>query len=342
MALAEGLHPLYFRATTAAAFFGRRFAGTNFHPFSGALAFTSVANVLWELSTIFGSARLGANDQGRHVTVHAIGDALTWAPYHSHDDLLWLELPTDDGADDRPPAPVPAARPTSAAPADVSAAHGPQPPRVPADRRRGGTATQTAVRYKYSVEGLIRLVDRLDTHRELALGNVMELLGVRTPSGLKDYRRFLQSGQAIILGDNTWTAAPSLSILAIALRNVDIPGVRATLREFPSYAALAQAIEQQAIGVPIEPEVFGRAAATLTAWAELTGLGAHVHGTGFFATPTVPNDAAFAEVATTAFEGVRGDGRWVATGRWLEQLIVRDGIHPNITRLRIQTASAAA
>ena len=219
--------------------------------------------------------------------------------------------------------------------------HGPQPPRVPADRRRGGTATQTAVRYKYSVEGLIRLVDRLDTHRELALGNVMELLGVRTPSGLKDYRRFLQSGQAIILGDNTWTAAPSLSILAIALRNVDIPGVRATLREFPSYAALAQAIEQQAIGVPIEPEVFGRAAATLTAWAELTGLGAHVHGTGFFATPTVPNDAAFAEVATTAFEGVRGDGRWVATGRWLEQLIVRDGIHPNITRLRIQTASAA-
>ena len=341
MALAEGMHPLYFRATTAAAFFGRRFTGTNFHPFSGALAFTSVANVLWELSTIFGSARLGATDPARHVTVHAIGAALPWAPYHSHDDLLWLELPTDDdGADDRLPAPVPAARPTSTAAADVSAG-GPQPPRLPAHGHRGGTATQTAGRYKYSVAGLIRLVDRLDTHQELALGNVMEILGVRTPSGLKDYRRFLQSGQAVILGDKTWTAAPSLSILAIALRNIDIPGVRGALREFPSYTALAQAIEQQPVGVPIEPEVFGRAAPTLTAWAEITGLGAQVHGTGFFATPTVPNDAAFAEVATTAFEGVRGDGRWVATGRWLEQLIVTAGIHPTITRLRIQTASAA-
>ena len=336
MALAEGMQPLYFRAATAGAFFGRRFTGSNFHPFSGALVFTSVADVLWELATAFGSARLGATDAGSQVTVHAIGDDLTWAPYHSHDDLLWLELPTEGGADRQrspgaPPVPAFVAAP------NVSATVGSQQ----AGGGRHEVEPRSAGRYKYSVAGLIRLVDRLEMQQELALGDVMEILGVRTPNGLTDYRRFLQSGGAVVCEDKGWTATPSLSSLAIALRNADIAAVRAALGNFPSYAAFAQAVRQQPIGVPIDPGPLGRAAATLAAWGEITELGTHVHGTGFCGTPTTPTDGEFADIAIAAFEEVRADDGWGATGRWLEQLVMRNGVHPNVTRLRVQTAGAS-
>ena len=346
MALAEGMQPLYFRATTAAGFFGRRLTGTNFHPFSGALAFTSVSSVLWELATIFGSARLGAPDADRYVTIHAIGDELAWAPYHCHDDLLWLDLPANHGPDaDHSPAGGTPPRPTPRAPAEAPAGRTPPPlPLAHAGRSRGGggpTTRETYGRYKYSVAGLIRLVDGLDTQQELLQGDVMDILGVRTRSGLKDYRRFLESAHAVMINNDTWAAERSLSTLAIALRNVDIAGVRTALRAFPSYQALEDALRHQQIGAVMDTTVFGRAGATATAWAEIAELGAGVHGAGFFVTPTVPDDERFAEIATAAYEMLQTDGRWVATGRWLEQLIVTDGIHPNIARLRVQTASAA-
>ena len=356
MALAEGMRPLYFRATNAAAFFGRRLTGTNFHPFSGALSFTSVSNVLWELATIFGSARIGTIDAERYVTIHAIGDDLTWAPYHAHDDLLWLERPANRG---RPPGDSQADRtlPAAAGPlaatvpqahAPVPGAQGPQqapPTQASPDHRRpaaSGHATPPQLgRYKYSVAGLIRLVDRLDAQEELPVGMVMEILSVRTPSGLKDYRRFLESGHAVVTSKETWLAMEPLRRLAIALRNVDVAGVRAALHTFPSYEALERMLGHQEVGTAIDGSVFGRASATFTALAEITALGALVRGVGFFVTPTVPDDETFAELATQAFDSLQGDGRWVATGRWLEQLIVSAGIHPDMARRRLQTASAA-
>ena len=62
MAMAEGLSPLYFRSSRAASLFGRRLTGTNFHPFAGSICTRAVADVLWELATIFGTARLTTSD----------------------------------------------------------------------------------------------------------------------------------------------------------------------------------------------------------------------------------------------------------------------------------------
>ena len=343
MAMAEGIRPLYFRATTAAAFFGRHLTGTNFHPFSGVLSFTSVSDVLWELATIFGIASLGATDTERRVTVHAIGDELTWAPYHSQDDLLWLELPANHGrADEDPkaggtlPAVSPPTNPT--VPPAETPIGGPQRPQQAAPTQ---TTTATLGRYKYSVDGLIRLVDRLDTSQELPVRDVMEILGVHTASGLKDYRRVLESGQAVMVNNATWSATRALSLVAIALRNADISGLRTALRIVPSYEALERLIREQPIGAAVDAAVFGRARSTFTALAEVTELGAQVYGAGVFATPTVPDDETFAEIATSAYDRLQDDGGWVATGRWLEELIVGDGIAPNIARQRLQTASGA-
>lgn len=382
MALAEGMRPLYFHAATAKALFSRRFTGTNFHPFSGALSFTGVSDVLWELATIFGSARLGVSDANEYVTVHAIGDDLAWAPYHSHDDLLWLESNSRDPAPSRSRmgnSPLESSGPgSSQASAGQATRHGlshgerdeddqrsgphegSEPmarqrpdPRVDAaealglgfrdgDRAKvGPEGERLGGRYKYSVAALLSLVDRLDADQELPVSDVMEVLGVRTASGLKDYRRFLESGGAIAVDSKTWSAARPLSALAVALRNLDIVSIRKVLHGFPSYATLMRGIKGQPIGAPMDWAAFGRAGATLGAWAELTELGAPVHGSGFFVTPAMPDDDDFAAIAVAAYEKIRGDGQWVATGRWLEQLIVEHGIHPNNARVRVHTASGA-
>ena len=339
MALAEGMRPLYFRATTAGALFGRRLTGTNFHPFSGALSLTSVSDVLWELATIFGSARLGPADGEQYVTVLAIGDDLTWAPYHSQADLLWLELPVTHG--DVVPRSLTPRVPRAEAPTGGARRPQESPPTHRRGRDTARTATPSLGRYKYSVARLVRLVDRLDTHQELRIGDVMEILAVRTPSGLEDYRRFLESGHAIIVNKETWRTARPLSRMATALREVDVADLRAALRAFPSYEALEGVLRNQKIGAAVDATFFGRANATFTALAEITELGAHTPDAGLFVTPTVPDGDTFAEIATAAYERLQNDGGWVATGRWLETLIVKDGIHPNRARMGFQAAGAA-
>ena len=90
MALAEGVTPLYFKAIRAADFFGKRFAGQTFDPFSGDIQRTPLTSVLWELATAFGAARL-ESDNGSTFEVSALGEGMDWSPYHSFDDLLWCK-----------------------------------------------------------------------------------------------------------------------------------------------------------------------------------------------------------------------------------------------------------
>ena len=59
----------------------------------------------------------------------------------------------------------------------------------------------------------------------------------------------------------------------------------------------------------------------------------------FFATPNDPVDSVFAEIAVSAYQRLEQDGDWVATGRWLEELIMAEGIHPNIACRLLQVAS---
>ena len=282
MAMVERIGPIYFRTAGADAFFGKRFTGANFHPFSGELHTTSIPEILWELATISGCARLSAEDPERNLTVHAIGDELAWAPYHSQDDLLWVEFP--DGAAS-PRGPV--ARGTEATPSPERESHAvAEAPRESRARlaTRGrplGEGAKAAL-YKVNLDRLFALIDKLETRQQLPLNDVMTTLGVRTASGLNDYRRFLESGEAIIVGEGSWSAAPSLSRIAVVLQNLDTDELRKELRSFPAYVELERVLSQEAVGVAFDTTTFGRAASTYTALAE---LGASVHGKGFFVTP---------------------------------------------------------
>lgn len=336
MALAEGMRPLFFRAAKADAFLNRRLTGTNLDPFTGELYTVGIPAVLWELATNFGRARLESADRSHTLIVDAIGENLAWTPYHSYDDLLWIS-PTRG----TPDAAAIYDSPVSSTPDDddatEAAAQSRSAPRQQPDA--GPKPSPKPLFYRVGVDPLFRLVDALETDQRLPIASVAATLGVSVLSGTGEYRRYLLSGRAITTNEESWSAAPSLTPLAIALRSGDSNDLRKALRSFPSYAMLEGLLTEQRVGNPLDVNLFGRAKSTCVALAELTGIGASVHGAGFFATPAEPDDRSFATVAVSAYDRLEPGGGWVATGRWLEELIVRDGIHPDMARLRLQTAS---
>ena len=338
MALAEGMRPLFFRAAKASAFLGRRLAGTNLHPFTGEMYTVSIPAVLWELATIFGTARLATADHADALVVDAIGEDLAWTPYHSYDDLLWISAKRT----------TPDAARTSDSPASVSSTRDDYDVTMDSAQSRPSLRKQPDVGasppprphlYRVSIDRLFRLVDALETDQRLPIGVVAATLGLRVLGGIGEYRRYLQSGHAITTDEESWSAAPPLTPLAIALRSGDSRDLRQALLSFPSYAVLEGMLAEQPVGDPVDPHAFGRSKSTCVALAELTGLGAFVYGAGFFTTPREPDDRSFATIAVSAYDSIEPGGGWVATGSWLEELIIREGIHPNIARLRLQTAS---
>ena len=281
MAMAEGMHPLYFRTAKAKAFFDKCFTGTHFHPFSGEIRTTSIPEVLWELATIFGSARLATEDK-KSLSVHAIGKDLAWTPYHSHDDLLWVEFPGSRTPPRRSATVAPSPSADDLSILEISSG---DRSHAAAQRQRlseGGDTKHKPFPYRFSLAQLVTLIDRLDTVQQLSINSVMTLLGARTASGIKDYRRFLESGGAITVDEENWTAAPHLKLTAIAIRNLDICALREALRAFPSYAELEQMLSEQPVGEAFEVTTDERTKSTFETLAEITEIGASVYKSGFF------------------------------------------------------------
>ena len=354
MAITEGLMPLYFRSAKAEALFGRTHTGSNLRPFDGRLVGTGLAEVLWELATIFGTARLASADGSPRVTVHAIGGKLAWAPYQSHDDLLWVE--THDGALTAPPmntraSPVQegekyaVSRPqrgglratihrareradvTASAPAPAEDAGGPR------------EDTRTAF-YKMSAESLFQLVEELDREQTLSESRVAIIINAQKPSGLSDYRRFLSAGGALTVSDGMWQAGAALRPISAALANADAERLAEALDSMPAYAWVRHALREAPRGVPYPTrEAFKRAEVTYTTLAEATLLGAGVQNRGFFPTNARPSDEEFVPIALEAYGRLSSEGGWASTGQWLEELIAINGVHPLTARLRLQGAA---
>ena len=361
MAITEGLPPLYFSSAKAEALFGRTHAGSNLRPFDGGLTATSFAAILWELATIFGTARLCADDGTPRVSIHAIGDGFAWTPYQSQDDLLWMEThqPGSGAA-----APAPAAPP-------AGAVAGKETPKPPAPPRRGAERLREAVRerdtmaadaatteangnpedglgkaggkaplYKMSVDSLFRLIEELDRQQSVPEARVMVIIDAQKTSGLADYRRFLQSGDAVAFEGESWQARPPIRAISIALANSDAEALAQALEVFPAFVSLRDMLSRAAVGEPVPVrEVYKRADATFIMLAEVTMLGAPVFGKGFFQTLTRPSDEEFACHAIEAFSKLPKEGGWASSGHWLEELIEHHGIHPLVARRRLDSAS---
>ena len=334
MALAEGVTPLYFRAVRADDFFGRRLAGQTFDPFTGQLRRTPLALVLWELATAFGSARL-TGGKGRSFTVSALDEEMSWSPYHSVNDLLWCEqAPTSTTGE--PSSPVRGQiRSGRSGGAAVSQEETAEPS---GDVRR--TARKASSFQVFDVGRLFRLICALDDEEEMSEPRVMELLGVRSPRGGSEYRRFLSSADLVSVTDGNWKAEPPIQPLSAALRNERTEELRDVLLNAPSFSTFAAHIGQSEVGSALDLSgVVARGTNNYRILGEITLLCALVRTEGVYPTPTTPDAATFARTALDRFTELdRGEGL-IATGTWLESLIRNDGIHPEIARRRLDEAS---
>jgi hypothetical protein len=193
---------------------------------------------------------------------------------------------------------------------------------------------------RFNVSQLLGLIDKLDNGQTMAEESIIDAVGARNRDGIEEYRRFLISAGFISVQDQKWMVTPELQSLAVSLRNEDIDEVRRLLLAAPSYDLFFRRISETAIGKVWEPNEFTRSAATYRTLGEVTRLCAPISEEGLYPTPNVPDPVAFAPIAIGRFRALdQGDGL-IATGAWLEDLIRKDGIHPEIARIRLNDASA--
>ena len=339
MALAEGINPLYFQSTNRDTFWGQHFTGVNYHPFTENLHSTSIPAILWDLATMAGTARLESTDgPKRTLEVWATRSDLPWLPQHSREDLLWTEyfgsVPTPSSRSTDPNQSNAQTADDDIEPDDTEIPSMPRP--MQSDSHRSSEPSLLLLSFR--VDRMIALIDELDTQQELSVVNVLKTLGIRSVRA-REYRRFLESGNAVSLRDDSWFATPVLRSIAVAVRGRNMHEFRKSLRSLQVFRALEAHFSKCEVGSEIPLDQFGRARTSYSALAEITGLGARVYGSGFFATPRTPDNTQFCSIAIETYNHLRGASDWVATGQWLESLVSKEGIHPETARRKLQTCS---
>ena len=322
MALAEGMTPLYFTAVKCADFFGALLTGRTFNPFTGDICNVPLTQVLWELATAFGVARLQWEDGGA-ITISASSDDASWSPFQSANDLLWF---TEHEVD-------------RIAPADRQ--DSPAVRTQTADRETTTVVKHTTRQVSFqrmNINSLLRLICSLDDNQRLDGLQVAALLDVRSSRSVDEYRRFLLAAGLLEIDDDSWVAEASVRRLSVALRNENTAALREALLEAPSFAAFDAHLAKSTVGHAVDMSHLSRSAATYRTLGELTLTCASVGG-DVFVTPARPEPALFSQIALRRFRELDGGDGLVATGRWLESLIRHDGVHPEVARRDLERAS---
>ncbi len=334
MALSEGVSPLYFRAVDGTQLFGRRLTGANLHPFGGRLQFTSASLLLWECAASFGRAKLETLDGAQSIEVVAFGKDFTWSPYHSRGDLLWMNGSSIE--------------PWSVVTSESSSAHVPLSGNTKKNAKGFEVRKSAGVKvreqnvnkgwYSFKVKLLFKLIEELEDQQTLEEREVLAILGTQAKSGAEEYRRFLSSGN--LIPARSWTSTPELQKLAIALRQEDILAARSAFQKIPSMKNFFEALNAIGVGRIWSRSTISRGVQAYMTLGEVLLLGATVSKVGYFSTPTHPSPREFAPVALAAFKTLdKGDGL-ISTGAWLEEMIMKYGIHPEISRILLKDASA--
>jgi hypothetical protein len=335
MAMSEGLVPLYFRSVDNGQLFGQRMTGANFHPFGGPLQCTPLSALLWECATAFGRAKLETPDGKERLEVAAFGKDFSWSPYHSKEDLLWMDgssispwkppapttdpiIPPVDDTAPKPATPAPAARPASrGAPAPVPFSGW----------------------YTFKVQALFDLIVMLDDQQTLTGEAVGNVVGSKAKSAAKEYRRFLRSGE--LIPPNSWSATSELQKLAIALRQNDLATAGGVFATVPSVARFFDGLAHTDIGQPWDSSLINRGVGGYMALGEILLAGASVTKSAYYSTPARPTAREFPPLALEAFRALDTGGGLISTGAWLERMIVQFGVHPELSRDLLMEASAA-
>ena len=333
MALAEGVLPIFIRDFQNEDFFGQRFAGQMFDPFTGSLKRTSLLAILWELTFTFGKVRVYSNNNN-YITLSAINPKHPWSTYHVVDDLLWCrpsisEIPSGSKAIGS----TQARHKVGTAPKDEHAAEATAPAVL-------ARAQPTRVGFqKFDVSRLIKLILSLDENHYLALPEVVDILRTSSTSSYQEYERFLRLADFLSVVDGKWYGTDKLEELSAALRNERVWELKELLLSSPSFKHFKEVVDTSPIGTAIPTTNFQWATRTYRVLGEITLIAASVGGKGLFPTPATPDVHSFAKIALQRFSELDDGADLVLTGQWLESLIQVNGIHPEIARLRLESAS---
>lgn len=329
MTLAEGVEVMYFRATQSEDFFGHRLTGRTLDPFSGTARSFPLSSLLWELATAFGSVRLMATNAADHFTVTAIGEELSWSPYHSFEDLLWCETGLEA------PSPVAATSPIRSSSID-------QDSNDAVHQGSGGHSRlvkESPTFYRFAVGKMFRLICSLDDQQSLDSKQVSAVLESTSKRRVNDYRRFLVSAGLISIEGTIWHSRPILQEASSAIRNERIERIRELFGSAPSVQEFTALLEKQGVGSPLGVSSVGQETSSYRRLGEVTLVCASVHGSGIYWTPNNPEAPEFARIAMERFSELADGEELVTIGAWLERMIVSDGIHPEVARRRLTEAS---
>ena len=333
MALAEGVLPIFIRDFQNEDFFGQRFAGQMFDPFTGNLRRTSLLAILWELTFTFGEVRVYRSNNN-YITLRAINPNHPWSTYHVVDDLLWCCPSTSaNSSGSTAIGSTEARRRVGAAPKD---GHAPEAT-APADLAR---SQPTRVGFqKFDVNRLIELILSLDDNQYLALPKVVDILRTRSISSYQEYERFLRLADFVSVVNDKWYSTDKLEELSAALRNERVWELRELLLSSPSFKHFKEIVDAGSVGTAIPTANFHGTTRTYKVLGEITHIAASVGKKGLFPTPTTPDVHSFAKIALERFSELNDGADLVLTGQWLESLIQVNGIHPEIARLCLDAAS---
>jgi hypothetical protein len=365
MTLAEGLHPLYFSSPPVGQVCGRTVTGTCFRPFAddageAPLFPIALTSILWEMACTFGSARLVTEDRSAHFAISSIGADLAWHPFHSRDDLLWtshfpLMRPTAASPETKATSNnlktlgstkgTDASRPTTKITSHQnerkdklpSAIDLPKPrATAPAVKRSPGVLTGS---YRFPVASMLDLVSAFAHKEQISDQDGMRLVGLETAKRYQDYRNFLLSGQFVTKKSGALSKLPPMDEFIDAIKARDLHRLRDSFLRVPSVAAFLEEIE---VGRPTTADTvrsIGRAAIpTYISLSEISCAAIDIASEGIYATPHSPPPSDFATLALDTYRALKGREEYILTGRWLEELVRRHGIHPIRARERLNEA----
>ena len=330
MTLGEGMQPIFFEATSFQTVSGRRLSGTTYDPFTGRVYPISLADLLWEFAVTFGMARLATPDESSSIEVCAMGDDLTWKPYHAKDDLLWVRSAAKPSTAQQTILPRQAAAQTEAPPVGLATA-GTEPVTTKVEVP-SGRAKAYAGSYKFSVPKMIALIDRLASEGRLRQDEALGVLSIKSPVQFEDYRNFLLAGGLIESGEHI-SATPALRDLLSALKTLDHASATALFKRVPSFTAFSDYLLENRPDNPVAQ----RALPTYTALAEVLGIGFEIPDERVYGTPDHPTLEEFADLALSTYEKIGGTSeQYVLTGLWLEGLVRDAKVHPITSRALLE------
>ena len=333
MALVEGIQPIFSDTNAIAEIFGTTLSGIVFEPFlrdATRLYSCSLADLLWETATSFGSVRLVGAQSRASFMVAALQSEAPWQPFHSRDDLLWTEANTTPIASEDQASSAGSSKATekdanvaTIGDSDTVSAKSTTPTatvdksestrRKPASVRKARTLQGT---YAFSPISMLSLILKLHAKQDMPDQDAMSLVKVKSKSAYREYYNFLVAGGFATRNNSILAQTTTLDRLVSSIRNTDYNEMSELLRQVPSFRTFA---DKLTVGIPITAKNAGirsDAFRTYCALSELACLGVRIYDKGMFATPNSPYTL---QICRSGRKGLRHSpkGRTIRPHRYL-------------------------